>query len=82
MWEREASLNDCANEAWHHLSPAKNLQYIQNKFSNTLSSMRIWSRENFGAINREIRELKKVLADYKMAITIVTSSRFSKSLRD
>jgi hypothetical protein len=63
MWEREASLVDCVEEAWSYLKPASNLEEVQDKLAHDMKSMKIWSSANFGSVNKEIKELKKKLGN-------------------
>lgn len=61
MWERVDSLGDCIEETWKHLRPAKNLESIQAKLSNTMESMVSWRKLNFALVNRRIAKLKRKL---------------------
>jgi hypothetical protein len=63
MWEREASLDNCVEDAWVHYKPETNLEEIQEKLTFTMSAMGKWSRETVGSINKEIKRLKKKLGN-------------------
>jgi hypothetical protein len=61
MWEREASLFECVDEAWLNYKTATNLDDIQHKLAHTMTSLCRWSKTKFESVNREIKELKRKL---------------------
>jgi hypothetical protein len=61
MWEREEFLLDEINTAWEGHVSAGNLQEIHQKLKSTMVCLKDWSTKSFGAVSKEIADLKTKL---------------------
>jgi hypothetical protein len=67
MWERDASLGEHIQQAWRGENAQGDLGHIGGALKNVLKSLKMWSREKFGSVRREIEEKRKVMADLQAA---------------
>jgi hypothetical protein len=61
MWERVESLEEEINVAWNGHVRANCLQNVHQKLKSTMVCLKSWSRENFGAVSKEINKIKNRL---------------------
>lgn len=61
MWERESTLADEIKDAWGGHVVATYLAAINDKLQATMNCLKSWSKEKFGAVNKEIEKLRKEL---------------------
>jgi hypothetical protein len=61
VWEREESLPDEINTAWEGHVSAGNLQEIHQTLKSTMVCLKDWSTNFFGAVSKEIADLKTKL---------------------
>jgi hypothetical protein len=57
MWERDDTLGSEIKEAWAGGAVVQNLAYIKNNLRYTMKTLKSWSREKFGKVDREIKKL-------------------------
>jgi hypothetical protein len=67
MWERVGSLGEHIQQAWRGENAHGDLGHISVALKNVLKSLKMWSREKFGSIRREIEEKRKDLAELQAA---------------
>jgi hypothetical protein len=58
MWEREESLPDEIRRAWEAGAPVQTLGDVAGKLSGVMSSLRSWSKVNFGAVTSELEKIR------------------------
>jgi hypothetical protein len=61
MWERELSLQGEIEKSWFKGIEAANIQDINRKLSVMRNDLTIWKENCFGAVDKEIKTLKKEL---------------------
>lgn len=61
MWEREESLPEEIKVAWEQGLDMSMLADVSERLARVMESLRSWSKEMFGAVNNEIKELKRTL---------------------
>jgi hypothetical protein len=61
MWEREGSLAVEIEKSWNKGTRAANLQHICTKLSTMRDDLNVWKNNNFGSVDREIKNLKREL---------------------
>jgi hypothetical protein len=71
MWERVDSLADEINKVWLSTADRDNLRSLVNVLRNMQSSLRHWSKNNFGAMTGELDKLRRELEEVK-ARTVVS----------
>ncbi|WVZ52433.1 hypothetical protein U9M48_003488 [Paspalum notatum var. saurae] len=63
MWERDEFLGVEIEKAWARRNPGSDLGGLAENLKQVASALRIWSREKFGHVNKEIEKLRKELDD-------------------
>jgi hypothetical protein len=66
MWEREASLPEQVELAWNSHASATDLGGISNKISATMTALHGWSKERFGSVSKELKELRLKLEELNL----------------
>jgi hypothetical protein len=61
MWEREGSLAVEIEKSWNKGTRAAKLQHICTKLSTMRDDLNVWKNNNFGSVDREIKNLKREL---------------------
>uniref|UniRef100_A0A0A9FUR2 Endonuclease/exonuclease/phosphatase domain-containing protein n=1 Tax=Arundo donax TaxID=35708 RepID=A0A0A9FUR2_ARUDO len=61
MWERDVALPEEIAKAWEKRGEVSNLGDVSVALKNVLHSLKEWSREHFGAVTRQIEELRATL---------------------
>jgi hypothetical protein len=56
MWERDPSLPERVAAAWEDAGPKQTLGQIRMGLGRVMSSLQVWSRAKFGAVNRELQQ--------------------------
>lgn len=59
MWEREERLPDIIKEAWKNKDRKGDFSKIARSLRDVMSSLKTWSKENFGSVTKEIEVLRK-----------------------
>lgn len=62
MWRREISLTEEIKDAWEGHARAGDLRNINTKLRSVMASLKSWSKNKFGAVNREIEKLRNEIA--------------------
>ncbi|WVZ52430.1 hypothetical protein U9M48_003485 [Paspalum notatum var. saurae] len=63
MWERDEFLGVEIEKTWARRNPGSDLGGLAENLKQVASALRIWSREKFGHVNKEIEKLRKELDD-------------------
>jgi hypothetical protein len=61
MWERESSLTDEIYSAWSSETTVQHLGDIAHNLRGVMKSLQSWSKEKFGAVTRELEQLRNKL---------------------
>jgi hypothetical protein len=67
MWEREESLAEEIQIAWESIKCDQDLGGIKLKLTETMSNLQKWSKETFGAVEKELKNLRKKLETLQLA---------------
>jgi hypothetical protein len=59
MWEREESLSGEIRQSWVQGETIQNLGDVARKLTRVMRSLKNWSMEKFGAVTKEIGDLKE-----------------------
>jgi hypothetical protein len=63
MWEREESLLGEIQQTWGAGAQAQTLGDVVGKLNNIVSSLRAWSKVQFGAVTRELEKIQENMED-------------------
>jgi hypothetical protein len=63
MWEREPSFSSTVGEAWEEGNPVQDLGGFAGKLKRVIGSLTRWSKDKFGAMTRELEQLRSRLQE-------------------
>lgn len=61
VWERDASLGKIISKAWERAQHEGNLGNVVVSLKQVMKELKVWSKEKFGNVRRELEELRKEL---------------------
>lgn len=61
MWEREEELSTVIEQAWQKRNPGSDLGALASALQCVTKDLRVWSREKFGNVTKQLEQLRQQL---------------------
>ncbi|KAE8821732.1 hypothetical protein D1007_00140 [Hordeum vulgare] len=67
MWERDQKLPEFISQTWATARSGGDLGNVSTSLSSVMTALRIWSKANFGHVEKQIEDLRKELENLQLA---------------